>query len=151
VINFGWEYVWHCHILGHEENDMMRAMILAVVPTAPTVTVPTSPSKNTVTFGISASATATTPVPTGFTVQRATSLAGPWTVIGSVAGALDITGTTLTATFTDTTAVSKTTYYYRVVSNNLVGYTAVYAAPAVGYPNVSADSAAVTTAAVVAK
>lgn len=20
--NFGWEYVWHCHILGHEENDM---------------------------------------------------------------------------------------------------------------------------------
>ena len=24
--NFGWEYVWHCHILGHEENDMMRPM-----------------------------------------------------------------------------------------------------------------------------
>ena len=22
--NFGWEYVWHCHLLGHEENDMMR-------------------------------------------------------------------------------------------------------------------------------
>ncbi len=21
---FGWEYVWHCHILGHEENDFMR-------------------------------------------------------------------------------------------------------------------------------
>ncbi|MEI9476036.1 MAG: hypothetical protein WCO26_05635, partial [Deltaproteobacteria bacterium] len=32
VINFGWEYVWHCHILGHEENDMMRAMVLAVAP-----------------------------------------------------------------------------------------------------------------------
>jgi len=24
--NFGWEYVWHCHILGHEENDFMRPM-----------------------------------------------------------------------------------------------------------------------------
>ncbi len=24
--NFGWEYTWHCHILGHEENDMMRPM-----------------------------------------------------------------------------------------------------------------------------
>jgi FtsP/CotA-like multicopper oxidase with cupredoxin domain len=24
--NFGWEYVWHCHILGHEENDFMRAI-----------------------------------------------------------------------------------------------------------------------------
>ncbi|HEX9011361.1 MAG TPA: multicopper oxidase domain-containing protein [Holophagaceae bacterium] len=28
--DFGWEYVWHCHILGHEENDFMRAMILNV-------------------------------------------------------------------------------------------------------------------------
>jgi hypothetical protein len=24
IDNFGWEYVWHCHILGHEENDFMR-------------------------------------------------------------------------------------------------------------------------------
>ena len=23
-VNLGWEYVWHCHLLGHEENDMMR-------------------------------------------------------------------------------------------------------------------------------
>jgi FtsP/CotA-like multicopper oxidase with cupredoxin domain len=22
--NFGWEYMWHCHILSHEEMDMMR-------------------------------------------------------------------------------------------------------------------------------
>jgi len=22
--DYGWEYVWHCHILGHEENDFMR-------------------------------------------------------------------------------------------------------------------------------
>jgi FtsP/CotA-like multicopper oxidase with cupredoxin domain len=26
VANFGWEYVWHCHLLGHEENDMMRPL-----------------------------------------------------------------------------------------------------------------------------
>ena len=26
LYNFGWEYVWHCHLLGHEENDMMRAI-----------------------------------------------------------------------------------------------------------------------------
>jgi hypothetical protein len=24
---FGWEYVWHCHLLGHEENDMMRPIM----------------------------------------------------------------------------------------------------------------------------
>jgi FtsP/CotA-like multicopper oxidase with cupredoxin domain len=28
MTNFGWEYVWHCHLLGHEENDMMRPIVL---------------------------------------------------------------------------------------------------------------------------
>ena len=37
-INYGWEYVFHCHLLGHEENDMMRAITLAVAPVAPTLT-----------------------------------------------------------------------------------------------------------------
>lgn len=39
VLNFGNEYVWHCHILGHEENDFMRPMIFLAstsVPPAPT-------------------------------------------------------------------------------------------------------------------
>ncbi len=26
--NFGYEYVWHCHLLGHEENDMMRPFVV---------------------------------------------------------------------------------------------------------------------------
>ncbi|MEW6660490.1 MAG: multicopper oxidase domain-containing protein [Thermodesulfobacteriota bacterium] len=26
--DFGHEYVWHCHILGHEENDMMRPLMV---------------------------------------------------------------------------------------------------------------------------
>ena len=28
----GAEYVWHCHILGHEEHDMMHALV--VLPAA---------------------------------------------------------------------------------------------------------------------
>jgi FtsP/CotA-like multicopper oxidase with cupredoxin domain len=28
MTNFGHEYTWHCHILGHEENDMMRPFVL---------------------------------------------------------------------------------------------------------------------------
>jgi len=28
LTNFGYEYVWHCHLLGHEENDMMRALVV---------------------------------------------------------------------------------------------------------------------------
>ncbi len=34
-VNFGNEYVLHCHLLGHEENDMMRPMLLQVPPEAP--------------------------------------------------------------------------------------------------------------------
>jgi len=37
--DYGWEYVWHCHILGHEENDFMRAVKFNAnekVPAAPT-------------------------------------------------------------------------------------------------------------------
>jgi len=35
VVNFGWEYVYHCHLLGHEEMDMMHEVSLAVAPDAP--------------------------------------------------------------------------------------------------------------------
>jgi FtsP/CotA-like multicopper oxidase with cupredoxin domain len=35
VFNFGQEYVWHCHLLGHEENDMLRAEVFVVAPEAP--------------------------------------------------------------------------------------------------------------------
>jgi len=30
TVNFGWEYVWHCHILSHEEMDMMHSLVVAV-------------------------------------------------------------------------------------------------------------------------
>ena len=39
LANFYWEYVWHCHLLGHEENDMMRPLVMQVpkaVPAQPT-------------------------------------------------------------------------------------------------------------------
>jgi hypothetical protein len=36
LVNFNWEYTWHCHILGHEENDMMRPVSLVVASTQPT-------------------------------------------------------------------------------------------------------------------
>ncbi|WP_154605575.1 Ig-like domain-containing protein [Arthrobacter sp. AQ5-05] len=29
MTNFGWEYVWHCHILSHEEMDMMRPIAVS--------------------------------------------------------------------------------------------------------------------------
>ena len=35
LVNFGWEYVWHCHILSHEEMDMMHPVAVAIPPIAP--------------------------------------------------------------------------------------------------------------------
>ena len=35
LYDFKWEYVWHCHILSHEEMDMMRPIVLNVVNTTP--------------------------------------------------------------------------------------------------------------------
>ena len=151
MINFGWEYVWHCHILGHEENDMMRAQVFAVAPAAPTVTpVATTSGKGknivrTVTLTITpAPPTAGFGEATGFTIQRGTSASGPWVTLGTVP-----TNGANAVTFAETIAVG--TYYYQVTANNLVGYTAVYAAPAVGYPSVSADSLPTITGAVVVK
>jgi FtsP/CotA-like multicopper oxidase with cupredoxin domain len=41
LANFEWEYVWHCHILSHEEMDMMRPVSVHVsreLPAAPVLT-----------------------------------------------------------------------------------------------------------------
>lgn len=35
-VNYGWGYVYHCHILGHEENYMMHSVVFAVAPRPPT-------------------------------------------------------------------------------------------------------------------
>jgi FtsP/CotA-like multicopper oxidase with cupredoxin domain len=36
LADFDWEYVWHCHILGHEENDFMRPFVYTGLSVAPT-------------------------------------------------------------------------------------------------------------------
>ena len=139
VVNFGWEYVWHCHILGHEENDMMRAMSMAVPPPPPANLAGTG-GKSVVLTWLDNSVNET-----GFSIQRANAANGPWTTVGTVPARAGF-GTTLT--FTNTGVSKKTTYFYRVIANNMVGYTKAYSAPAVGYPHVSADSAPSNTVSV---
>ncbi|MBT0666115.1 chitobiase/beta-hexosaminidase C-terminal domain-containing protein [Geobacter pelophilus] len=34
-VDYGYEYVWHCHILGHEENDFMRPVIFTASTALP--------------------------------------------------------------------------------------------------------------------
>ncbi len=129
-INFGWEYVWHCHILGHEENDMMRAMILGVAPNAPSNLL--KAAGGTLTWIDNSNNE------TGFTIQSATSSAGPWSFAASVPAAA---GSGTTVTYKSSTVVKSGTWY-RVIANNVVGYTRAFAAPAVGWSHPSYDSAA---------
>lgn len=137
LINFGYEYVVHCHILGHEENDMMRSQLLGVPPSPPTSVIATRLGTGT-TQTVNITWVDNSFNETGFTVQRATNLNGPWLSLTPSAPAAAGLGTPMA--FTDTTIARRTTYYYRVVANNVIGYTQTYAAPAVGYPNMSVDS-----------
>ncbi len=136
--NLGWEYVWHCHLLGHEENDMMRVMAFAVPPVAPSnAAAARTGSGNTQRVTVTWRDNSINE--TGFWVQRATSPTGPWTNVNKTAVAAG-TGMGTTISFTDTSPTRQTTLYYRVIASNLVGYTQAYAAPAVGFPTISADS-----------
>jgi len=102
-------------------------MVFAVPPNA--VSIATAPG-NKLTW------TDTSKNETGWTVQSATSSTGTWTTVATVPSATGPT-TNTKITWTGT----KKGLLYRVIANNMVGYTAAYAAPAVGYPHISADAA----------
>ena len=75
IINYGWEYVWHCHILGHEENDFMRpfsVMVPGAVPATPAIVSATSiPVGNTIQLNWNAASSTLNPDPaTYFKVLR---------------------------------------------------------------------------------
>ena len=121
LTNFGWEYVWHCHILSHEEMDMMRPMSVSVARSMPVVT-----SLNaTVTGPVNLNWTDGTPVTTdpatwgspsneiGFRIERATGATGTFASIGQALA--NITN------YSDTTAVSGSTYMYQVIAYNAAG------------------------------
>ena len=141
VIDFGWEYVWHCHILSHEEMDMMRPIKVTVTAA--------KPDPSTVTFTDTGGLTVTWNDPTpvladgsinaswgsakneiGYEVWRAPVLPGG----GS--GTFTKIGTALSnhTSFVDG-AGATTPYYYRVVAWNAAGSTTTDAALSVTPPS----------------
>lgn len=120
--NFGWEYVWHCHILGHEENDMMRPIVFQVPPAAPSNLNAVESAGNSP-LSVTVSFTDNSASETGFTIQRDTvatftsaSLVsipvGPSTPTNA-AGEGTTWGGTITVTDSNNVS-SGTTYFYRV-------------------------------------
>ncbi len=134
TVNFGWEYVWHCHILSHEEMDFMHSLVFAAPPMAPTgLTGAWNGNANSPRVTLNWTDKSTQEA--GFTVERAldagfTSGLTTLTTLPAKAGM----GTTVT--YTDTTPARSSTYYYRVLANGeVVGDTTM-----AGFPTLSADS-----------
>ena len=124
LVNNGWGYVWHCHILSHEEMDMMRPSDLALPPVEPTNLVAT-PSGAGTNQTVSLMWDDNSITETAFVVQRSADLGQTWATVGTMQSPLDQTnahrpGLTLNdpAPFDPAT----TTRYYRVVAQNTVGY-----------------------------
>lgn len=108
LYNFGNEYVWHCHLLGHEEMDMMRPMVFIAYDHTPgkplNVTATGGVLQATVTFDPPFSS-GSSPV-TSYTV---TSNPGNITVTGA-ASPITVTGLT-----------NGTAYRFSVQSTNASG------------------------------
>ena len=81
MVNFGWEYVFHCHILSHEEMDMMRPVIMALPPVAPsglTITFDTLTGLNTLQW------TDNSLSETSFVVEKSLDGGATWSELGQV-------------------------------------------------------------------
>ncbi|MDD1621970.1 MAG: choice-of-anchor D domain-containing protein [Methylococcaceae bacterium] len=116
-VNYGWEYVWHCHILGHEENDMMRAIAVAQPPEAPTnLTAATVPT------GVKLDWTDNSIISNWVTIQRA--LDSTFTTGLTTLNVVEPECTVQAGcprSYTDTSAPEGTSVYYRIMANNTVG------------------------------
>jgi uncharacterized repeat protein (TIGR01451 family) len=132
-VNFGWEYVWHCHILAHEEMDMMHSLVFAVPPRAPSSF---TSVRNTALGANVLSWVDNSLNETGFTIQ--------WSADSTFAtGVTEINLGPNVTTYPHTIAATPAVFY-RIRASNTVGDPQLYAGAQVGFPTKTAVSAFVT-------
>ncbi len=105
LVNFGNEYMWHCHMLGHEEMDMMRPIVFLTRPDPPTslAATVTGPLRVHLTWAYTQGS-----IPaTNIRIERAAG-AGAFSSVGTVAANV--------RTFNDSTVADGTSYSYRVIA-----------------------------------
>ncbi len=124
IQDFGWEYVWHCHILGHEENDFMRPIIFHANEAVPAAATGLAAARSGGNVNLSWADNATTEYQ--YRVERQTAGTTTWTKMGTALANATV--------YSDATASATTDYNYRVVAVGSAGETAsaaaVVAAPA---------------------
>jgi len=125
-VNLGWEYVYHCHILAHEEMDMMHVLAFAVPPAAPSNLVATV-TGNGNNRRVILTWTANSLNATGFTVQRANNVSFTTGLVTVPLGKV--------TTYTNPIGNTNQTFYYRVFASNTVGDTATP-----NFPTMNLDS-----------
>jgi FtsP/CotA-like multicopper oxidase with cupredoxin domain len=112
-VNFGWEYVWHCHILAHEENDLMHAIGIGVRPDRPTnlaaSLVGSGANRGVVLTWVDNAANETE-----YLIRRATNPNFTGTVKDYVIGLNR-------QWYRDTIGTTTQAYYYRVFARNVIG------------------------------
>jgi FtsP/CotA-like multicopper oxidase with cupredoxin domain len=127
VVNFGWEYVWHCHMLSHEEMDMMRPVTVKVTEALPQAPVLSSATGGALSWTdgtpvnmndpnswtLTGAAKGTAEV--GYRIQRADILAG------NRPGPFSDVGTALANHTTFTVSPALGNGFYRVVAWNAAG------------------------------
>ncbi|MFN8630190.1 MAG: Ig-like domain repeat protein, partial [Chloroflexota bacterium] len=116
LVNFGWEYVYHCHILSHEEMDMMRPVILALPPL----------KADTLAFDMATKTLSwhdNSITETSFDAQVSTDAGVTWTTFGSVQSPLDQPNVHETRSLAYAAYDSNTIYQFRIVAKNTVGST----------------------------
>ncbi|NUU17595.1 multicopper oxidase domain-containing protein [Cellulomonas humilata] len=120
LVNFGWEYVYHCHILSHEEMDMMRPVSLALPPIAPDAptftTTGNGRNRRIVVTWVDNSITET-----DFLVQRSTD-GSTWNTVGTPRIQPLLGNVHGTRTYIDPTSNASAAALYRIVARNAVGY-----------------------------
>ncbi len=115
LVNFGWEYVFHCHILSHEEMDMMRPVSVAMPPRQPSGLV----------FNVGVLTWNDNSInETAFVIQR--NDGAGWVDLATMEQPLHQPDPTVgkgLRSYTDIAFDPSVSYQYRVVALNVVGYT----------------------------
>ncbi len=145
LVNFGWEYVFHCHILSHEEMDMMQPVSVAYPPLAPTGLTFTDNGDGTATLAWNDNSIAET----AYVIQTSTD-GVTWTEVARMDVPLT-SGPNSTGPMSYVLPSWATGDQYRIVAENTVGDNFDYAnpgtneigtaaAPGTGFPWVTVTS-----------